>query len=72
MTAAKLTILLPAHLYTIIRQEIGLKSDFASVSWDLIAMKSQLSTDEVRGNCDEVPADGDEVPGNWNIGEEKC
>lgn len=37
---------------------MGVKSDFASVSWDLIAMETEVSTGEVRANPNEVRADG--------------
>lgn len=60
-------MLLPAYLQLIIRQVTGAKSDFTSVSWDFVAMKSDLITDEVPDNSDEVRLDGDKVPGNWNF-----
>lgn len=60
-------MLLPAYLQLIIRQVMGAKSDFTSVSWDFVAMKSDLITDEVPDNSDEVRLDGDKVPGNWNL-----
>lgn len=72
MTAAKLIILLPAYLYTIIRQVMGAKSDFASTRSDFVAMKSDLISDEVPDNSDEVRLDGDKVPGNWNQEAGKC
>lgn len=65
-------MLLPAYLQLIIRQVMGAKSDFASVSWDFVAMKSDLITDEVPDNSDEVRLDGDKVPGNWSQEAGKC
>lgn len=66
VTATKSIMLLPAYLQLIIRQVMGAKSDFASVSWDFVAMKSDLITDEVPDNSDEVRLDGDKVPSNWS------
>lgn len=67
VTATKSIMLLPAYLQLIIWQVMGAKSDFTSTRSDSVAMKSDLITDEVPDNSDEVRLDGDKVPGNWNL-----
>ena len=51
-------MLLTAYFSENIRQLVGVKSEFASISSDLIAMETEVNTSEVRDNPNEVPADG--------------
>ena len=51
-------MLLTAYFSMNIRQLVGMKSDFASINWDLIAMETEGNADEVPANLNEVPADG--------------
>ena len=58
ITGAKKQMLLTAYFSMNIRQLVGMKSDFASINWDLIAMETEGNADEVPANLNEVPADG--------------
>ena len=59
-------MLLTGYFSKNIRQLVVMKSDFASIGWDLIAMETEVNAGEVRANPNEVPADGNEVPGSWS------
>ncbi|MCL3850846.1 hypothetical protein M1P97_06045 [Parabacteroides sp. GYB001] len=72
VTGAKKGMLLTSYFSENIRQLVGMKSDFASISWDLIAMETEVNADEVPANPNEVPADGNEVPGSWSRWIGKC
>ena len=58
ITGSKQQMLLTAYFSENIRQLVGVKSEFASISSDLIAMETEVNTSEVRDNPNEVPADG--------------